>query len=125
MLFPVLSIQDLDDSLEDDGRMEDEDPLRFCEARDGDHLLTTFVCDSCIFWDLRERQPVADNARDSLMVTSIRRVNLDAFWSRERSTVQKNRREGLKYVRIHNDLGEANPYPARGPWDVRDNRLGY
>eukprot|EP00546_Thalassionema_frauenfeldii_P015706 CAMPEP_0178911038 /NCGR_PEP_ID=MMETSP0786-20121207/9447_1 /TAXON_ID=186022 /ORGANISM="Thalassionema frauenfeldii, Strain CCMP 1798" /LENGTH=393 /DNA_ID=CAMNT_0020583389 /DNA_START=728 /DNA_END=1911 /DNA_ORIENTATION=+ len=34
-------------------------------------------------------------------------------------------REGLKYVKIHNDLGEANPYPAQGPWDVCDDRLGY
>mmetsp|Transcript_11545 Transcript_11545/g.17743 ORF Transcript_11545/g.17743 Transcript_11545/m.17743 type:complete len:193 (+) Transcript_11545:458-1036(+) len=105
--------------------MEDDDPKRFKEARDGDHLMVTFVCDECVFWDLRERRPIPNNVRDKAMVISIRRVILDSFWSRERSTVATNRREGLMYVKIHNELGVANPCKIQGPWDVSDDRLGY
>ena len=28
-------------------KMEDEDPGRFKEGRDGDHLMTPFQCDEC------------------------------------------------------------------------------
>mmetsp|Transcript_9223 Transcript_9223/g.14188 ORF Transcript_9223/g.14188 Transcript_9223/m.14188 type:complete len:142 (+) Transcript_9223:4966-5391(+) len=28
-------------------------------------------------------------------------------------------------MKVHNDMGVPNPYKARGPWDVNDNRLGY
>ena len=55
--FPTLKTQDLEDSLIDDEQMEEEDPLRFKEGRDGDHLLTPFVCDECVFEDLQGRSP--------------------------------------------------------------------
>lgn len=123
--FPALGLQDLDDPLVDDEQMEVDDPLRFKEARDGDHLMVTFVCDDCVFWDLRNPLPNIEDIQDVVMMTSIRRVILDSFWSRERSTVQANQREGVRYVKIHREFGVESPYRARGPWDVSDDHLGY
>mmetsp|Transcript_22807 Transcript_22807/g.34546 ORF Transcript_22807/g.34546 Transcript_22807/m.34546 type:complete len:159 (+) Transcript_22807:661-1137(+) len=131
--FPVLAIKDLDDLLVDDDKLEVEDLNRFQEARDGDHLMVTFVCDECVFWDLRDQKPIPGVLLDEMMMLCIRRVILDSFWARERSTVAANRREGSKYLDIHTNLGERNPYKTRGPWDVSDdsfrfsggNRNGY
>lgn len=123
--FPKLSLKDVDESLVNDGKMEEEDLLRFKEARDGDHLMVTFICDTCIFWDLRQRLPRQGDLRDEWMMICIRRINLDSFWACERSTVLSNRREALKYIKIHNELGEVNPYKPRGPWDVSFYSLGY
>mmetsp|Transcript_29975 Transcript_29975/g.45445 ORF Transcript_29975/g.45445 Transcript_29975/m.45445 type:complete len:281 (+) Transcript_29975:269-1111(+) len=123
--FLVLNILDVDDSLVDDERMEVEDTLRFQEARDADYMMVTFVCNECVFWDLREQHPVPGCVRDEMMKICIRRVILDSFWARERSTVAANCREGLKYLDIHTNLGEQNPYKPRGPWDVSDDQLGY
>ena len=40
--YPVLAIQDLDDSIMDDSKMTDEDPERFQVARNGDHMMVPF-----------------------------------------------------------------------------------
>jgi hypothetical protein len=42
--FPVLQVRDLDDSLVDESTLEDDDPNRFKEAREGDYLMTPFKC---------------------------------------------------------------------------------
>jgi hypothetical protein len=44
----------------------------------------------------------------------------DAFWSRERSTVQANWREEVKYLLACRQIGDENPYPKRGPWAAVD-----
>ena len=41
--FPVLQVQDLDDSLMDESALEDDDPMRFKEAREG--VLRRLLCD--------------------------------------------------------------------------------
>lgn len=51
---------------------------------------------------------------------AIRRASLDAFWSRERSTVAQNRMQGLRYMATNSTLGWDNPYPARGPFPIAD-----
>lgn len=54
----------------------------FLVARDGDHLMVPFECDTCIFWKLRNVAPnPIDCLKDKLLLACIRRVNLDAFWS--------------------------------------------
>jgi hypothetical protein len=47
--FPVLKMQDLDDALMSEEDLEEDDLARFREARDRDHLLTTFQCNCCHF----------------------------------------------------------------------------
>jgi hypothetical protein len=47
--FPVFNQETEAEDLVLDDKMEDEDPKRFKEARDGDHLMTPFQCDLCHF----------------------------------------------------------------------------
>jgi len=37
---------------------------------------------------LKGRCPIVDAPKDKLLLGAIRRINLDAFWSRETSTVR-------------------------------------
>jgi hypothetical protein len=61
-----------DDEMVDDEKMEDEDPLRFREARDGDHLMVGFQCDLCQFENCKLRQPIAGNMQDLVALLGIR-----------------------------------------------------
>ena len=74
----------------DDSKMIDEDPERFQVARDGDHMMVPFQCDTCQFMNIQKRLPRSGNAQDELLLKCLRHVILDSFWSRERSTVQGN-----------------------------------
>jgi len=118
--FPVLKASDLDDSMVDpDDFAEEEDESRFMEARDGDHLMTPFQCDDCHFCNARKRLPI-NTEQDKLFQLCIRRALLDSLWSRERSTVSKNRNELRLYLEIAATLGNDSPLPPRGPFPVQD-----
>jgi hypothetical protein len=53
--------------------------------------MISFECDLCIFRKLRDQSaPDLTNSIDSLLMLSIRRMNLDALWSRATSTVEGN-----------------------------------
>ena len=55
-------------------------PLDYMKARNGDHLLTPFECDTCIFRKLQRRDKIPNNPQDLLLLGCIRRANLDAFF---------------------------------------------
>jgi hypothetical protein len=57
------------------------------EARAGDHLFCPFECDGCSFHRLRGEAPDARSHQDQILLSYIRRANLDAFWSRRPGTV--------------------------------------
>jgi hypothetical protein len=63
----------------------------FCVGRNGDHLLVPFECDLCIFRKLRKHSPDVNREQDKLLLACIRRVTLDAFWSRASSMVNGNK----------------------------------
>jgi hypothetical protein len=114
-------VKDLDDALLDEGLLEEEDPMRFREAREGDHLLCGFQCDDCHFQNMRGRLALGGNLFDLLTMLCIRRATLDSLWARERSTVSSNRLEGVRYLGICRSLGlERDAYPPRGPFPVED-----
>ena len=76
-----------------------EDESRFMTARSGDHLMCPFQCDLCVFRNIYQRDPWENDVADRKMIVFIRRMNLDAFWGREASTVKANAgvlRKGLK-----------------------------
>ena len=73
-------------------KQKESNPLDFHEARDGDHALCPFECDTCIFRKLKKVSPNPTSSRDKLLLAMIRRMNLDAFWARARSTVYQNSR---------------------------------
>ena len=69
------------DVLERDQRWKEKsiDPNDYHEARNGDHALTPFECDSCVFIKLKRRKPIMGDHKDNLLLVMIRRMNLDAF----------------------------------------------
>ena len=120
-MFPVLSANDLDDALVDENYLEDEDKNRFKEARDGDHLMNLFQCDDCHLYNMVGRKRILGYSPDDLALLCIRRANLDAFWSRERSTVAANLSEANKYLENLESMGlETIAFPPKGPHLLSD-----
>ena len=70
-------------------RHQNEDAFKV--GRNGDHALIPFECDLCIFRKLKKMNPVAGRPGDDLLLSCIRRINLDAMWSRASSTVEANK----------------------------------
>lgn len=101
-----------------------QDTQRFKYARDGDHIMTPFQCDTCLFYLLKQRPPQEDNIKDSLLLTTIRRVNLDAFWSREPSTVAQNKQNFAKMVEVLDRVGLEPQAPPLGPFPLDKDILG-
>ena len=121
--FPVYETADLDDALLDGelhGEMEDDDK-RFQEARTGDDLMNCFQCDDCAFYNMQGRYPLMEHDADSLLMLCIRRANLDAFWSRERTTVERNWREMKSLIATSKTMGLHKPLPQRGPFRIADD----
>jgi hypothetical protein len=58
---------------------KEKDALRFLQGRDGDHLMTPFQCDWCIFRMLTHRIPSSTNRQDEYLLCLVRRANLDAL----------------------------------------------
>jgi hypothetical protein len=113
--FPVLGAKDIDDALLDEKLLKDDDPLRFREAREGDHLMCGFQCDVCHFINMKGRAPKDGNVYDELALLCIRRASLDTLWARERSTVYSNKLEAVRYLGICRNMGlEEEEYPSRG-----------
>jgi hypothetical protein len=104
--FPVLGQQDLDALLID--KALEDDPKRFQEGRDGDHLMYPFQCEEYHFININGSLPEKKNAADTLLLSCMRRANIDAFWSREQSTVYSNMLEGRRFLAKKKLLGIAS-----------------
>jgi len=100
------------------------DSSDFLVARDGDHLLVPFECDRCIFLKLRGCLPDTRSSCDQLLLATIRRMNLDAFWSRETSTVLSNLRKAKKMIEVSQLVGLTGPFPLQPPLPLKDH-CGY
>ena len=100
------------------------DPTDFHVARKGDHLVTPFECDLCVFRKLRRTNPKKSNASDRLLLGLIRRMNLDAFWSRETSTVVSNANRAAMSIDHSRMLGLLGPYEDGGGCTLEDH-CGY
>jgi hypothetical protein len=119
--FPVLGQQDLDALLIDESFLEDDDPKRFQEGRDGDHLMCLFQCEDCHFINIQGRVPNPDSPYDVILLCCMRRENLDSFWSRERSTVYSNLLEGKGFLATQQLLGiDTSSLPPREQFPKRD-----
>jgi hypothetical protein len=86
----------------------------FLVGRNGDHLMVPFECDLCVFRKLRSRSPIASNPTDDPLMACIRRINLDAFWSPARGTVETNRNEVAFAIKLSETVGLEGPYEAHG-----------
>jgi len=86
--------------------------------------MVPFECDSCIFRKLSHRDPRQASPQDQLLLAGIRRVNLDAFWSRAKSTVDGNASELRKGLKISQLVGLDGPCVHLGPLPEHDH-CGY
>jgi hypothetical protein len=96
------------------------DEKRFRVGRNGDNLITHFQCDLCVFRNIQRRDPVEAKPTDDLLLACIRRANLDALWSREKSTVSGNLKNVRKAIEASERVGMRCPYPLLGPMPVDD-----
>ena len=74
----------------------------------------------CIFRKLRRESPNVESLVDTRLLASIRRINLDAFWSRSSSTVTGNKDRLISALKISNSLGLKGPYIHEGPMPDND-----
>lgn len=81
-------------------QLEAKDTNQLLEARDGDHLVCSFQCDTCLIFLLEGRTPIPRNMKDEFLMVCLRRANLDAFWAREPSIVAANRRDVNRLIKL-------------------------
>ena len=99
------------------------DKGRYKEGVDGAHLMCTFQCDVCMFRCLFKRDP-RNTVGDYEHMTVIRRMNLDAIWAREPTTIRANMRSLKKLVETWDRLGLQPNIPTLGPLP-REDCYGY
>jgi hypothetical protein len=102
---------------DDEGEVitSDDEEKRFVEARAGDHLMTPFQCEICHFRNIYARDPITRDLQDEECLEFIRRGVIDAFWSREPSTVKSILYEN-EVQRVHGVLG-SQKVQEHHPWD--------
>ena len=100
------------------------DESKYLVARNGDHLMTPFECDRCVFVKLKGRLPTNHSLTDKKLAACVRRVNLDAFWARESSTIANNLRNVKQVLKFSKKLGLAGPFSSEGPMPFYDH-CGY
>jgi hypothetical protein len=98
---------------EEDGNVfvNEEDKTRFFRARVGDHVLCPFQCELCHFRNMQGRSPMKGTGvlNDAETIDLIRRANLDAFWSREATTIGHNLSKINRVLQIYQELGLDKP----------------
>ena len=95
-------------------------PGDFEVGRAGDHLICPFLCDLCVFRIVRRQDPDLTSHKDTVLLSHIRRVNLDAFWSRSSSTVKSNARVARLTLSDAQSHGMFGPYRDPGPAPLED-----
>jgi hypothetical protein len=96
-----------------------KDTERFTKARRGDHVVCPFQCDLCIFRLLKKRDPDPSSASDRLLLACIRRASLDAFHSREKSTVEGNFGAMKRAIAKSESGGSERRIPSPGAFPLR------
>jgi hypothetical protein len=85
--------------------------------------LCPFQCELCHFRNMQGRSPMKGTGvlNDAETIDLIRRANLDAFWSREPTTIGHNLSKVNRVLQISHELGlDKPPVPRLGPWSVED-----
>ena len=113
----------------DEDRLEGEwdhikESKKFMTARRGDHLMVHFECDLCVHRKLKQRDPDWQNPTDVWIMNIIRRMQLDAFWSRATRTVVRNAQAAQAVLDQCTRLEMRPPFGDTGPLDP-DDYCGY
>ena len=83
-----------------------------------------FQCDLCVFRTVMRRDPVDRSQGDDFVLETIRRMNLDALWAREPTTVSGNLGRVRRVLELSAKHGMPPPFPPLGPFPAEDV-LGY
>lgn len=84
-------------------------------------ISSPFQCDTCWFINLQRRKPTPHlYPSDQRLLTYIRRVNLDMFWSREPTTVANTFRLLKKGRTLSEEMGLTPIHIQVGPWPIQD-----
>jgi hypothetical protein len=86
-------------------------------------MMVPFQCELCHFRNIMLRNPDDGNITDLEILDMVRRANLDAFWSRESSSVSASLREAIRMEKMTARLGMPCVTPPLGPWPLED-KLG-
>ena len=106
---------------------DDDNPIYDCEydklwfkcATIGAQHTVPFQCDICVF-RLLFRRDLTFTIGDYDHLTVLRRMNLDAMWSREPSTIKANLRSLTKLISACSTLGIEPNLPQLGPFPFED-----
>ena len=121
MKFPV------NRPLSDEGvkfRRRKEDDDKYMTARNGDWLFVPFQCERCWFINMFMQEPEPEwRHKDKKLINLIRRVNLDVFWSREKSTIQNNFSNVKEQLSRWADRYDVYPFPEFQVHSLGDDSL--
>ena len=81
--------------------------------------MISFQCELCQFRNLKGCDP-GIKEEFLLLLMTIRRANLDIFWSREPGTVEANRRDSRKLIKVGAQLGLDYILPMIDSFPVGD-----
>ena len=90
-------------------------------ARNCDSMFISFKCDFCWFQILMKRPMLMDSLGDKSTMAYIRRVQLDAMWSRSASTVSNLRGNLVTGRQMDGELGLSPIVIPRGPLPMYDD----
>ena len=79
-----------------------------------------FECDLCIFRKLRRCDPKPRSDKDNLLMSCIRRMNLDAFWSSSSFTVKGNKDKVCQMLKHSETVGLKGTFCRNGPMPLGD-----
>jgi hypothetical protein len=84
--------------------------------------MTPFQCELCHFRNIYARNPITRDLQDTESLEFIRRGVIDAFWSREPSTVKSNLYEAKRGAKSARRFGfpEGSGTPPMGPFPLSD-----
>ena len=91
-------------------------------ARNGDWLHAPFQCEFCWFTNIHKRAALEDKPSDLKELYLIRRVNLDVFWSRAKSTVGGYLGRIKTMSQEAAECGRPSPFNPMTPWESTDNQ---
>jgi hypothetical protein len=109
-----------DDSIHFRRRQEDKEI--YMKARGGDWLEAPFQCEHCWFFNLHQREPSIRSTLDQEELYLIKRVNLDMFWSRAKSTVDGHRSRIKRLLKEAFARGRPAPFELCPPWKIEDGQ---
>ena len=90
-------------------------------ARPGDHLILPFQCELCHFRNIQHRDPDELFGPDKRFGAFIIQANIDAFWSRQPSTVRANLREARRIdIEYAREFHIPSFTPPMGPFPLED-----